>query len=94
MAQRLAPQSKVSSPSFTLVRVYDMPTGDHIYHLDFYRIMSEKEVWDIRVEEFLEDGIVVVEWPGRFPELLSLPHWEVVFSLEGECRWIKMEKRS
>ena len=95
VAQRLAPDAKVSSPSFNLLRIYNMPSGEHLYHLDLYRVFSVKELWDIRIEEFLEDGVVLVEWPGRFPDLLSLPHWKVIFKvLEDDCRWISFTKCS
>jgi tRNA threonylcarbamoyladenosine biosynthesis protein TsaE len=53
-----------------------------------------KELWDIRIEEFLEDGIVLVEWPGRFPDLIELPHWKVIFKLEDDCRCIENVRHS
>ncbi len=95
VARLLAPGAKVSSPSLNLLKIYNMPDGGHLYHLDFYRVSSTKELWDIRIEEFLEDGLVVVEWPGRFPDLLSLPHWKVIFKvLEDDCRCITFTKCS
>jgi len=52
----------VVSPSFTIMNVYE---GDLILcHVDLYRI-SGSEVEDFALEEFLDNGIVVVEWAQR-----------------------------
>lgn len=53
----------VSSPTFTIVNEYlsgDIP----IYHFDLYRLLSEDDLYDIGVDEYLEkDGICIFEWP-------------------------------
>lgn len=53
----------VTSPSFTLMNIYE---GTHfdICHVDLYRI-EEGATDELQVEEFLEKGIVVVEWAER-----------------------------
>jgi len=58
---------RVSSPSFTLVNIYE---GKHrVYHIDLYRLEREAEILDLGWEDFLGEGIVLVEWA----EKLSLP---------------------
>jgi tRNA threonylcarbamoyladenosine biosynthesis protein TsaE len=59
--------SRVSSPSFTLVNIYQ---GDHrIFHIDLYRLERPDEIADLGWEDMLGQGIVIVEWA----EKLSFP---------------------
>ncbi|MCX5812994.1 MAG: tRNA (adenosine(37)-N6)-threonylcarbamoyltransferase complex ATPase subunit type 1 TsaE [Proteobacteria bacterium] len=52
----------VVSPSFTIMNIYE---GDLILcHVDLYRI-DGGEVESFALEEFLDNGIVVVEWAQR-----------------------------
>jgi tRNA threonylcarbamoyladenosine biosynthesis protein TsaE len=52
----------VLSPSFTIMNIYE---GDlSLCHVDLYRI-DGSEVEGFALEEFLESGIVVVEWAQR-----------------------------
>jgi len=52
----------VVSPSFTIMNIYE---GDFLLcHVDLYRVEST-EVDDLNLEEFLQKGIVVVEWAER-----------------------------
>jgi tRNA threonylcarbamoyladenosine biosynthesis protein TsaE len=58
----LADWQYVVSPSFTIMNVYE---GDFsLCHVDLYRIEGG-EVESLDLEEFLEAGIVVVEWAER-----------------------------
>jgi tRNA threonylcarbamoyladenosine biosynthesis protein TsaE len=59
----VADPSRVSSPSFTLVNVYQ---GRHpVYHIDLYRLERETEIADLGWEDMLGRGIVVVEWAEK-----------------------------
>jgi len=59
----------VRSPTFTLVHEYRARIP--IYHFDFYRISHATEVQGIGFEEYLDaQGVVIVEWADKFPELL------------------------
>ena len=68
----------VSSPTFVLLHVYELPRGAHpaaitrVYHLDAYRVHGADDFAAIGFNELLEqdDAIVVVEWPERVAELL------------------------
>lgn len=61
---------EVSSPTFTLVHEYPGP-GLTAFHFDFYRLMSASEVINIGWDDYLDaDGVVIVEWADKFPELL------------------------
>ena len=55
--------TEVCSPSFTLVNVYQ--TRVPMYHMDLYRLGSKSDVYDLGWEDFLEQGVIVVEWAER-----------------------------
>ena len=42
-----------------------------MFHFDFYRLESAEELLQIGWEDYLdEEGIVLVEWAEKFPEVL------------------------
>ncbi len=61
----------VSSPTFTLVNEYRTTRGETIYHIDFYRIRKQEEVFDFGIEEYL-DGVsyCFMEWPELIEDIL------------------------
>lgn len=54
----------VPSPTFTLVQTYDCP-GPQLTHVDLYRIEDESELFELGLDEALDDGVVLVEWPQK-----------------------------
>ena len=70
VARGLGVQETVTSPSFTILNVYDSGRVP-LYHFDWYRLESAEELFEMGMEEYLGgDGIALVEWPGRCPEAL------------------------
>ena len=56
---------EVRSPSFTLVNIYD---GRHrIFHFDLYRLERETDILELGWEDYLGEGIVIVEWADKLP---------------------------
>ena len=68
IAKGLGVAETVTSPSFTILNVYE--SGRYpLYHFDWYRLESSEELYELGMDEFLGgDGIAVVEWPGRCPD--------------------------
>ncbi|MFC1868077.1 tRNA (adenosine(37)-N6)-threonylcarbamoyltransferase complex ATPase subunit type 1 TsaE [Thermodesulfobacteriota bacterium] len=64
----------ITSPSFALVNEY---RGRHLfYHIDLYRLEDISDIHSVGIEEYLyNDGVVVMEWADRWPEIL--PEWKV-----------------
>ena len=54
---------EVSSPTFTIVQEYSGRV--RVQHVDLYRL-TPPEVDDLALEDLLEDGVLVVEWPERW----------------------------
>ena len=57
----------VPSPSFALVQPYEA-RGIAVLHADLYRLHEAREIDELGLMD-LPDGIVIVEWPERAPEL-------------------------
>lgn len=70
MAEGFGITEPVSSPTFTIVQVYEegrMP----FYHFDVYRIGDPEEMDEIGYEDyFYGDGICLVEWANLIEELM------------------------
>ena len=61
----------VCSPTFTLVNEYRTSNGENLYHIDFYRIKKQEEVFDFGLEEYLTgESYCFMEWPELVEELL------------------------
>lgn len=68
--------SEVSSPSFLIVQEYQ---GRYpVFHCDFYRLRSPRELEGIGWEEYLRgQGIVLIEWGDLIPGCLPEEYMEV-----------------
>lgn len=71
--------SEVCSPSFTLVNIYD---GRYrIYHVDLYRLEREEEILDLGWEDWLGQGVVIIEWGEKITFPLGLLVYKVNIEL-------------
>ena len=53
---------EVPSPTFTLVQSYRTKTLT-VYHFDLYRLGGAAELGELGIDEALDQGAVLVEWP-------------------------------
>lgn len=60
--QAILPGTEVTSPTFSLVQIYDAENVT-LWHFDLYRLKSTAELLEIGLEEALESGITLIEWP-------------------------------
>lgn len=72
ICQALGITDVVNSPTFSIVNEYRAePTGELVYHFDFYRIKKLEEVYDMGYEDYFYSGAVcLIEWPELIEELL------------------------
>ena len=62
------PAEVVTSPTYVLVQRYRGRIT--LIHLDFYRLKSSEEVWDLGLDEWLEEpALTVMEWADKFPQV-------------------------
>ena len=80
-AKGLGIDDHVSSPTFTILQVYDegrLP----LYHFDVYRIGDPEEMDEIGYEDyFFGNGVCLVEWANLIEELMP-----------PQTKWIRIEK--
>src|SRR5690348_9486980 len=76
-------EATVTSPTFTIVHEYQggrLP----VYHFDFFRVENQASAGRLGLEDyFFSDGISVIEWADRFPDLIP-----------EQARWISFEIKS
>ena len=79
----LGSRADVTSPTFTILHEYRggrLP----IYHLDFFRLEERQSIARLGLDDyFFGDGVSVIEWADRFPELIP-----------QQARWILFETKS
>ena len=75
MLRALGEQGEVPSPSFALVQPYDALVLP-VWHADLYRIEDPRDLAELGLDEILDHGVLIVEWPerapGRWPDALGL----------------------
>lgn len=75
LGQALGLNDTLTSPTFIIERVYDLPDNQvfkKLVHLDVYRLESPQELAHLGFDDLLADrgNLIVVEWPERVEELL------------------------
>ena len=76
-----APADDVTSPTFTLVHEYRSDPAPFLYHIDLYRIDTERELETLALDDLLApDSILLIEWGEKFPRLRR--DWNMEITLE------------
>lgn len=74
-------QHEVTSPTFNLVHVYDMPKGS-VYHFDLYRLKRPEEIEELGLDDALDFGVTLIEWPQIIRD--RLPQDRVLIDITSE----------
>jgi tRNA threonylcarbamoyladenosine biosynthesis protein TsaE len=83
----------VNSPSFAIVNEYR--NSVKFYHIDFYRLKSIKELYNIGFDDYLNDkeAIIFIEWGDLFPQVLPQKRIEINFKMNSDySREIRVDK--
>jgi tRNA threonylcarbamoyladenosine biosynthesis protein TsaE len=84
LAAGLGSTTSVTSPTFTIAHEY---SGGHwpIYHFDFFRIEDRQSAERLGLDDyFFGDGVSVVEWADRFPDLIPESAQWISFEMKSE----------
>lgn len=77
LAKGLGIEEPISSPTFTIVQVYEdgrLP----FYHFDVYRIGDVEEMEEIGYEDyFYGEGVTLIEWSNLIEEILPKQRTEI-----------------
>lgn len=83
LIRHFLPGEEVPSPTFTLVQTYE--TGNFaISHVDLYRLKGPKDVRELGLDEALERGALLIEWPDRMGPELPTDRLDIVIEGGGE----------
>jgi tRNA threonylcarbamoyladenosine biosynthesis protein TsaE len=74
---------EVPSPTFTLVQFYE-GLRLKIAHFDLYRLSNPDEAYEIGLDEALDEGAAVIEWPERLQGRLPASRLDVEIALIGD----------
>jgi len=74
------PDEEGPSPTFTLVQFYEGP-GLAVAHFDLYRLSDPDEAYEIGLDEALETGAAVIEWPERLEGRLPPDRLDIEIAL-------------
>jgi len=101
IADGLGFKGYVKSPSFTIIHIYNGGDGGEggrlpLYHIDLYRIRSERELIDAGIEEYIYGkGVSVIEWADKSPEVLKRCGVILILSvLSNDRREITIERKA
>lgn len=93
LAQGLQVAGRVTSPTFIVMRRHEPAPAapantPALCHVDAYRLSGGHELLDMGLDDWLEEGVVAVEWAEHVPEALPPDHLEVRLEHAGEGRTI------
>lgn len=83
LIRHFLPGEEVPSPTFTLVQTYEAGRFA-IWHVDLYRLKGPKDVRELGLDEALERGALLIEWPDRLGPELPADRLDIVIEGGGE----------
>ena len=85
------PDEEVPSPTFTLVQFYEGPRLK-VAHFDLYRLTDPDEAYEIGLDEALDEGAALIEWPERLEGRLQGDRLDIEIGLvdDGNGRRVRL----
>ena len=81
LCEAMGTEDVVNSPTFAIVNVYEVASGEEVYHFDCYRIKDIREAMDFGAEEYLySSNYCFIEWAEMIEPLLP-----------EDTVWVKIE---
>ena len=84
IARGLGVTGYVTSPTFTIMQMHEdgrLP----LYHFDWYRLNDVEELYELSMDEYLQNGgVAVIEWPSRAEEAIPESYLEIALDPLGD----------
>lgn len=87
MARGLGIASRLLSPTFVIVRHYQIPSDmSAVYHLDLYRISGAESAYAVGFADMIHEprAVVIVEWPERLETALPQKRIDIHFGIQKD----------
>lgn len=87
-ARGLGINTRLLSPTYIIVRRYELPKKLFFFHVDLYRVKSEHEIEGLGLLEILNDpdASIIIEWADRLGDLLPKERTDIRFSVLNDGR--------
>ncbi len=92
LGKALGVKGTINSPTFTIMKSYNMADGRKLHHIDAYRLEGLDQ--DLGFDELMDEGVVVVEWSDFLQN--ALPDDVLMITIENEedeNRLVSLEAR-
>lgn len=85
------PDEEAPSPTFTLAQFYK-GEGLDLTHFDLYRLANAEEAFEVGLDEALEEGAVIIEWPERLDPHRPADRLDIEIAIDetGEARHARL----
>ncbi|WP_124640499.1 tRNA (adenosine(37)-N6)-threonylcarbamoyltransferase complex ATPase subunit type 1 TsaE [Amniculibacterium aquaticum] len=92
LLKKMGSTDTVTSPTYAIVNEYNTPKGK-VFHFDLYRLNTIEEVYDIGMDEYLENSeLCIIEWPEIYENELSYyGYHEMTIEIDGDSRTIHFQ---
>lgn len=77
--QSFGVKETITSPTFSIFNEYETPTIS-FFHYDLYRLKKASELMFVDIEENLNNGTLIIEWPELAREFGIVPTVEIFLS--------------
>jgi tRNA threonylcarbamoyladenosine biosynthesis protein TsaE len=85
LVRALGYQGEITSPTFTLSRIYNLNSGLEVHHYDLYRLSEGGILGDELAEDLGASKIVtIIEWAGVISDILPKDRLRIEFAAIGE----------
>lgn len=74
----------VNSPTFVIVNEYVTGKGKQVFHFDLYRMKTVEEVIDIGFDDYINKGLILIEWPELIEAILPQETKKICLSHYGD----------
>lgn len=87
LARKLGVKEVVTSPTFTIMKQYDLPQDGRfskLVHIDAYRIDDPAEMVPLKGGEIFADAesVICIEWPEKIATVLPLVTYAITIGLD------------